>query len=433
MSCSASGARLRAVPLLAELGDEARRNLHRREHAPGLRRIPRQDFGGAVDIGIREPGFGRVHQPRGHQRALLARVHAHRLAVFQKQERGQRAARLDAPGRHQLRRLEDVDRREIAVFGLALVDVGQGGIGGAEVDADFHGNQGDLPSYTCTFSLTLNSSFQRRPSRATHQSCSMPVSVTTVSNDTGTTSADASPASKAHFHGRKLFQLVAEIFDQVAGLVVLAHGGGEEAELGRLADHQAEFAAGNALLRAFLHAERHHRQRLERSRESRERTAWRFRCRHNTCAARRRGCARRGRAAPGRNTPRRAPPRASGLRRSAAVTAGMPSSASQESSVARMRSRTRRGIQHAAVEKHVRGAGQAAGAAPHRALLASPAACWRRKRARCRVMAGIGRVGQAQFLQAHAPLRRRHLACWPPRAGSLRPAPARYRRAAASP
>ena len=42
-----------------------------------------------------------------------------------------------------------------------------------------------------TVSRTLNSSFQRRPSRATHQSCSMPVSVTTVSNETGTTSDDA--------------------------------------------------------------------------------------------------------------------------------------------------------------------------------------------------------------------------------------------------
>lgn len=38
-------------------------------------------------------------------------------------------------------------------------------------------------------SRTLNSSFQRRPSRATHHNCSMPVSVTTVSNETGTTSA----------------------------------------------------------------------------------------------------------------------------------------------------------------------------------------------------------------------------------------------------
>ena len=40
MSCSAIGAPFRAVPLLADFGEEARRNLHRREHAAGLLRIP---------------------------------------------------------------------------------------------------------------------------------------------------------------------------------------------------------------------------------------------------------------------------------------------------------------------------------------------------------------------------------------------------------
>jgi hypothetical protein len=91
----------------------------------------------------------------------------------------------------------------------------------------------------------------------------MPVSVTTVSNDTGTTSASFA-GGQVHFHGRELFQVVAEVFDQVAGLVVLAHGGGEEAELGGLPDHQAELAAGDAQVGAFLHAERHHRERFER-------------------------------------------------------------------------------------------------------------------------------------------------------------------------
>ena len=71
-------------------------------------------------------------------RALLARVHAHRLAVFQKEERGQRAPRLHAPGRHQLRRLENVQRRKFAVVALAFVDVRQRGIGGAQVDANLH-------------------------------------------------------------------------------------------------------------------------------------------------------------------------------------------------------------------------------------------------------------------------------------------------------
>ena len=176
-----------AVPFLAEFADETRRNLHRREHAAGLLRIPRQDLRGAIDIGIRKPRFRRVHQPRGNNRALFARVHAHRLAIFEEEERWQRASRLDAPGRYQLRRLKDVQRRKLAVIALAFVDVGQRGVGRAEVDANLH---------AFTFSRTLNSSFHRRPSRATHQSCSMPVSVTAVSNDTGTTSDETSPAGK---------------------------------------------------------------------------------------------------------------------------------------------------------------------------------------------------------------------------------------------
>ena len=102
-----------------------------------------------------------------------------------------------------------------------------------------------LASYA-TVSRTLNSSFQRRPSRATHQSCSIPVSVITVSNDTGTTSARRAVGRELHFDRRKLFEFVAEIFDQSARRIVLARSGAEEAELGRLVDDQAELAVGDA-------------------------------------------------------------------------------------------------------------------------------------------------------------------------------------------
>jgi len=51
-------------------------------------------------------------------------------------------------------------------------------------------------AYPATRSRTLNSSFHRRPSRATHHSCSMPVSVTTLSKLTGTISV-VSPLSNA--------------------------------------------------------------------------------------------------------------------------------------------------------------------------------------------------------------------------------------------
>jgi hypothetical protein len=67
-----------------------------------------------------------VHQLGGHQRALLAGVDADGLAIFEEEERGQGAARLGAAGRDELGRFEDVDGREIAIFG------------GAEIDADFH-------------------------------------------------------------------------------------------------------------------------------------------------------------------------------------------------------------------------------------------------------------------------------------------------------
>ncbi len=78
------------------------------------------------------------------------------------------------------------------------------------------------PASYATVSRTLNSSFQRRPSRATHQSCRIPVSVITVSNDTGTTSASRAVGRELHFHGRQLFEIVAEILDQCAGRIALA-------------------------------------------------------------------------------------------------------------------------------------------------------------------------------------------------------------------
>src|SRR5665811_2549914 len=68
---------------------------------------------------------------------------------------------------------------------------------------------------------------------------------------------------EADLHRRELFQSVAEIFDQIARLIVLAARTGEESELGGLSHYQAEFAARNARVRAFFHAERHHRQRLD--------------------------------------------------------------------------------------------------------------------------------------------------------------------------
>jgi len=70
-----------------EGGDVARGDVHWGKYAAGFRRIPREDFGGAVNVGIREPGLGGAHQLGGHQRALLACVDGDGLAVFEEEER----------------------------------------------------------------------------------------------------------------------------------------------------------------------------------------------------------------------------------------------------------------------------------------------------------------------------------------------------------
>src|SRR5262249_17302627 len=128
-----------------------------------------------------------MHQLGRDQRALLAGENADGLPLVEEQKRRQGAARLRASRRDQLRRLENVNWRKVAIFSFPFVDVRQCGIGGAEIDPDLH---------CATRSRTLNSSFHLRPSRAAHQSCSIPVSVTMVSKDTGTTSEELSPDPK---------------------------------------------------------------------------------------------------------------------------------------------------------------------------------------------------------------------------------------------
>ena len=83
----------------------------------------------------------------------------------------------------------------------------------------------------------------------------MPVSVTTLSKADRHDLRRDSAGFEGDFHRGELFEGVAVIFDQVAGLIVLARGAGEEAELRGLPDDQAEFAAGDADFGAFLHAE----------------------------------------------------------------------------------------------------------------------------------------------------------------------------------
>ncbi len=96
---------MRLVPGIANIGQDRGRNFDRRKHASALLRIPREDFGGAIHFGIREPRFRRVYRLGRHQRALLARVSADVGLIAQKQKRWQRPPRFDLSRRNVLRDL----------------------------------------------------------------------------------------------------------------------------------------------------------------------------------------------------------------------------------------------------------------------------------------------------------------------------------------
>ena len=104
-------------------------------------------------------------------------------------------------------------RREVAVFGFAFVDVGKGGVGGAEVDADLHACYAlahvelELPA----------AAVARHAPELQHAGF----------GDHGFERdrhhlRRAFARGEAHFHRRQFFEVVAEVFDQVARLVVLA-------------------------------------------------------------------------------------------------------------------------------------------------------------------------------------------------------------------
>src|ERR1019366_2192494 len=67
-----------------------------------------------------------------------------------------------------------------------------------------------------------------------------------------------------HFERTEFLDVGAPVLQEIADVVLFANGGTEEAELGGLADHQAELAAGHERFGAFLHSEGHDANRLER-------------------------------------------------------------------------------------------------------------------------------------------------------------------------
>ena len=95
---------------------------------------------------------------------------------------------------------------------------------------------------------------------------------------TGTGSPELpSAASSAVSSGVELLELLGvPAFEDGADGVVAAGGRAQEAELGRLADDQADLGAGDVGLGSFLHAHRHDAQGLDRRRNARDRRRGRF-------------------------------------------------------------------------------------------------------------------------------------------------------------
>ena len=89
--------------------------------------------------GFESHDFRRVHGLGRDERALLARIDAGvGLVVAEVQERWQRALRLYGVLPNMLRNLENVNRRKVGVLGFDRIDVGEGRVGRAEIDADVH-------------------------------------------------------------------------------------------------------------------------------------------------------------------------------------------------------------------------------------------------------------------------------------------------------
>src|SRR4051794_1860797 len=108
------------------------------------------------------------------QRALIPRIRAYNRRFVQIKKRRQRAQIGGTICIYLLLNGQDMNRREVRLGGFLRINIGDSRVGRAEVNTDVH--------YAAARSRTLNSSFQRRPSAATHQSSSSPVSVTLLSN-----------------------------------------------------------------------------------------------------------------------------------------------------------------------------------------------------------------------------------------------------------
>ena len=142
-------------------------------------------------------------------------------------------------------------RRLDAAPARARIDARQRRVGRAEIDADDVSRvrprhpRARGGCYALGWWRTPNSSFQRcLPSRATHQSSSVPISVRWTRRRTGTSVPAWSGHSSVGHERRELLDLVAPDLEHGAERVLFAAARAEEAELGRLADDEAELLAG---------------------------------------------------------------------------------------------------------------------------------------------------------------------------------------------
>ncbi len=109
--------------------------------------------GRAIDAAVTQPGLGRADEPAGHLAAVVAGELADRVVSLriprqrrrpgrqvvlarQVEKRRQQRAVLDFRGGDQLREGERFDVRPVAAPGVLQIEIGQGAVGGAQVDAD---------------------------------------------------------------------------------------------------------------------------------------------------------------------------------------------------------------------------------------------------------------------------------------------------------
>ena len=112
----------------------------------------------------------------------------------------------------------------------------------------------------------LSSSFQRcAPSRETHHTSSVPISVTCDSRRTGKTAPCSPSTLSVTSSGLSSSISVPQFSSKIADVVLLSNRRTQEAELGGFAYDQAKLPIRDLRLRAFFHAERHDTKRLQRS------------------------------------------------------------------------------------------------------------------------------------------------------------------------